>query len=51
MLSVAAANTVRPPINPNSPAVKAAADAGLDVQLLYDYRYEVRTANTVRQYF
>lgn len=38
MLAEAAANTVQPPINPNSAAVKAAAAAGLDVQLLYDYR-------------
>lgn len=38
MLSEAAANTVRPPLNLNSPAVKAVAAAGLDVQLLYDYR-------------
>jgi hypothetical protein len=38
MLSEAAANMVRPPINLNSPAVKAVAAAGLDVQLLYDYR-------------
>jgi len=38
MLAEAAANTVRPPLNPNSPAVQAAAAAGLDPQLLYDYR-------------
>lgn len=38
MLSEAAANMVRPPTNLNSPAVKAVAAAGLDVQLLYDYR-------------
>lgn len=38
MLAEAAANTVQPPIDPNSKAVKAAGAAGLDVQLLYDYR-------------
>lgn len=38
MLAEAAANTVRSPVNPDSPAVKAAEAAGLDPQLLYDYR-------------
>lgn len=38
MLSEAAARTVRPPLNPDSPAVVAVTAAGLDARLLYDYR-------------
>jgi hypothetical protein len=38
VMAEAAARTVRPPLPPRSPAVRAAVLAGLDPQLLYDYR-------------
>jgi hypothetical protein len=41
VLAQAAANTVRPALNTRSSAYAAAVAAGLDPQLLYDYRCRV----------
>lgn len=49
MLAQAAANTVRPGLNRSSPAYAAALDAGLDPQLLYDYR--CRVLNMVKAHY
>lgn len=41
VLAQAAANTVRPALNPSGPAYQTAVANGLDPQLLYDYRCRV----------
>eukprot|EP00775_Hariotina_reticulata_P012274 gene12274-12411_t len=49
VIAQAEASTVRPPIDCNTPEAKAAVAAGLDPQILYDYR--CRVLNMVKAHY
>jgi hypothetical protein len=49
VIAQAEANTIRPPINLNAPEALATVAAGLDPQVMYDYR--CRVLNMVKAHY